>query len=154
MKKIFLACLFLVMLTTSTLLVSKPVFADAKSECLAAGGTPAECNNSTGAYDQNKIPSPENWLGKLTVDNIPSGNIDIVSENIVPFAINILFFLILLASLIMLIVGGITWITSGGEKEAMTKAKGTITYALIGLVLGLASFLILNTIGYLFGLTF
>jgi uncharacterized membrane protein len=38
-------------------------------------------------------------------------------------------------AVIMLIVGGFRYITSGGNSENVTKAKNTIIYALIGLVI-------------------
>jgi hypothetical protein len=70
---------------------------------------------------------------------------------VVPFLLWGAVFLVLLLSLIFLIIGGITWSVSGGNKEGMAKARATVTYALAGLVLGLASFLILAVIGNFFG---
>ena len=48
-----------------------------------------------------------------------------------------------LLAFIFLLIGGIKWIVSQGDKQAVAGAKGTITYAIIGLVLALLSFLIL-----------
>lgn len=96
--------------------------------------------------------TPKNWISGIKIPGLPSGGIDFVGESAVPFVINMLLFILMTASLIMLIIGGISWITSRGEKEGMAKAKGTVTYAIIGLVLGLASFLILNTVFYFLGL--
>lgn len=42
------------------------------------------------------------------------------------------------------------WITGGGNKEGMAKAKATVTYAIVGLVLGLSSVIILKFIGNFF----
>lgn len=47
---------------------------------------------------------------------------------------------------IMLIVGGVKYITSGGDPKATQGAKNTITYAIGGLVLILISYLILVVI--------
>lgn len=44
---------------------------------------------------------------------------------------------------IMLVVGGVKYITSGGDPKATEGAKNTITYAIGGLVLILLSYLIL-----------
>lgn len=44
---------------------------------------------------------------------------------------------------IMLIVGGVKYITSGGDPKATEGAKNTITYAIGGLLLILLSYLIL-----------
>lgn len=109
-------------------------------------------------YPGNKkaynIPQPKEWLPKIEVPGIPNGGIEYVEKNIVPFALYTLLFLVVIFSLIMLLVGGIMWISGKGEKEAMAKAKGTVSYALIGLVLGLSSFLILNTLGAILGIKF
>jgi hypothetical protein len=51
---------------------------------------------------------------------------------------NILIFLSAIVgtvAVVMLIVGGFRYITSGGNSEAVGKAKNTIIYALIGLVI-------------------
>lgn len=51
-----------------------------------------------------------------------------------------------LAVFVMLILGGWQYITSGGEKEAAKKAKNTLTYAVLGLVLLIGSWFILRFI--------
>lgn len=48
-------------------------------------------------------------------------------------ALTLMFGLALLVVLIMLIWGAFEWITSGGDKEAVGKARGRIINALIGL---------------------
>lgn len=52
--------------------------------------------------------------------------------------VNILLYVVGAISLLMLIVGGIMYTTSAGDSGRVTKAKNTVTYAVIGLV---ASFL-------------
>ncbi len=49
-------------------------------------------------------------------------------------------------AVIMMMYGGIMWLTSGGSMERIGKAKEYITGAISGMVLLLASFIILNTI--------
>jgi hypothetical protein len=51
-----------------------------------------------------------------------------------------------IALFIMLLVGGVKYITSGGDPKAAEGAKNTITYAIGGLVLILVSYLILVVI--------
>jgi hypothetical protein len=48
-----------------------------------------------------------------------------------------------IALFVMLVVGGVKYITSGGDPKATEGAKNTITYAIGGLVLILVSYLIL-----------
>lgn len=107
-----------------------------------------------GEGDTTKIEAPSTWLPAINVPGILSGNIDFVTCNVIPFIISVLVFLIIVGSLIMLIVGGIMWTTSGGDKEGMAKAKGAVTYAIVGLILGLSSFLILNTVMNFLGISY
>ena len=44
---------------------------------------------------------------------------------------------------VLLLVGGFKYITSGGDPKATEGAQKTITYAILGLILILASYLIL-----------
>lgn len=68
--------------------------------------------------------------------------------------INLIYVVGALAFLFMLIIGAFQWITSGGDKEAVSKARGRITSALIGLVLLALAFVIADFIGKLTGFTF
>lgn len=52
--------------------------------------------------------------------------------------------------IIFIVWGGIQWITSGGDKAKLTTARGRITWAIIGFIIILISFFILNALGYLF----
>lgn len=54
-------------------------------------------------------------------------------------------------ALVFLIWGGIKFITSGGDPKQAGAARQTITYALIGLILILSSFFIINFLSYLTG---
>lgn len=95
---------------------------------------------------------PKGWLSSI----IPNGvlqaqGIDFITGNFVPFLIGLMIFLIIVLSLIFTVVGGIMLSMSGGNKEGTAKAKNMITYAIIGLVLGLSSFIILAILGNFFG---
>lgn len=59
-----------------------------------------------------------------------------------------------LAFLFMLIVGGIEWITAGGDKIRTESARRRITNALIGIVVLFSLFAILNFVGCFFGIDF
>lgn len=58
--------------------------------------------------------------------------------------VNVLLFIIGALSVIMLIWGGIRYTTSGGSSSAVTSAKNTIMYAIIGLVVAFLAFAIVN----------
>ena len=51
------------------------------------------------------------------------------------------------ALLLMFIVGGFSFMFAGGDQKKMEQARGTITNAIIGLVIIVAAFLILKIIG-------
>ena len=58
--------------------------------------------------------------------------------------VNVLLFIIGAVSVIMLIYGGIRYTTSGGNANSVTAAKNTIMYAIIGLVIAIFAFAIVN----------
>ncbi len=95
---------------------------------------------------------PSGWLTQIAPEGVlKAQGIDFITNNFVPFLISAAIFLIIVLSLIFTVVGGIMLSMSGGNKEGMTKAKNMITYALIGLALGLGSFIILAVLGQFFG---
>ena len=49
-------------------------------------------------------------------------------------------------ALVMLIIGGMRYMVSGGDSKKITDAKNTVLYAIIGLVICLLSALIVNTV--------
>ena len=59
-----------------------------------------------------------------------------------------------IASLIMILVGGYSLLSSGGEKEPVQKARNTITFAVAGLILAISGWLILNLVGNFLGIDF
>ena len=57
---------------------------------------------------------------------------------------NIMFFIIGAVSVIMLIYGGIRYTTSGGNTNSVTAAKNTIMYSIIGLVVAILAFAVVQ----------
>lgn len=57
---------------------------------------------------------------------------------------NVLLFLIGAISVIMLIVGGIRYVVSGGDSTAVQNAKNTILYAIVGVVVAILAFAVVN----------
>ena len=51
---------------------------------------------------------------------------------------------------IYIIWGGIQWITSGGDKQKLSTARGRITWASIGFIILMIAVFILNAVGYFF----
>ncbi|MFZ1458486.1 MAG: hypothetical protein WAT17_01240 [Candidatus Saccharimonadales bacterium] len=57
---------------------------------------------------------------------------------------NILLFIIGAVSVIMLIIGGIRYVVSGGDQSAVTAAKNTILYAIVGIVVAFLAYAAVN----------
>ena len=64
--------------------------------------------------------------------------------------INLIFVVAALLALAFLIIGGIKWLTSQGEKEGVNKARETIVASIVGLVIIFLSYLIINFVLQLF----
>lgn len=67
-------------------------------------------------------------------------------------ALQIVFIAAALAVLAYLVVGAFKWITSGGDKDAIGKARGTIVNALIGLFILALAFFITVLVGQIVGI--
>lgn len=82
-----------------------------------------------------------NWasLSNLT----PGGIISTLISMIMVVAAVAFFF--------MLVIGGIRWITSGGDKGQTEGARNQITAALVGLVIVFSAWAIIKLIGTFFG---
>lgn len=58
--------------------------------------------------------------------------------------INIALYVLGIIAVIMIIIGAFRYVLSGGDAGAVTAAKNTIFYAVIGLVVAILSFVIVN----------
>lgn len=88
----------------------------------------------------------QEW-GKCVVDGVPTLKcLEVVFGNLLfmssAFIILVLF--------IMFVVGAFQYLTSFGNPENVKKAQGTLKFTLIGFLLFLGSYLILNMICFLF----
>ena len=80
-------------------------------------------------------------LGDLSIGNMIKGGISLVL-----IVVTVVFFFILF-------IGGLKWITSGGDEKKVAAARAQITNALIGLAIVFASWAIIKLIEALFGIT-
>jgi hypothetical protein len=60
---------------------------------------------------------------------------DLTVEGMISGAVKLVMVIAALVFFFLLIIGGIQWMTSGGDKAATESARGRITAALIGLVI-------------------
>jgi cbb3-type cytochrome oxidase subunit 3 len=94
------------------------------------------------AENVNLVPTGKfQGLGSLTISQVISG---LIKGTMVVAAI-VFFF--------MLVIGGIKWIMSGGDKGKTEEARNQITAALIGLVVVFAAWAIVTLVANFFGIT-
>jgi len=74
-------------------------------------------------------------------------------QKMLPNLIGLLFVIGAIVFLFIMLIGGIQWIASGGDKAALESARGKITNAIIGLVILLSTFAIIKLIETFFGIS-
>lgn len=89
--------------------------------------------------------------GFLDLLGNPWANVQSLND-LVPHLINLVLVVAVVVFLFLLIIGGIRWITAGGDKTALEGAQKTITSALVGIILVFSAWAILNLVRYFFGL--
>ncbi|MGK2896331.1 MAG: hypothetical protein ACSLEY_01910 [Candidatus Saccharimonadales bacterium] len=57
---------------------------------------------------------------------------------------NVLLYVLGAISVIMIIIGGLRYVISGGNSANVTAAKNTILYAIVGIIIALLSYAIIN----------
>lgn len=85
---------------------------------------------------------------KMLAQNFTTENLNLpdvtADQGKIDTVLNILFSIIGAAAVIMIVVGGLMYTTSGGNPDKAKKAKNIILYAIIGLVVALFATAIVN----------
>ncbi len=120
------------------------------------GTTPSDTSGQGGTTGSTGSGSSSGGGGSAAsqalegVNSVSTGEDPNLSKSIQTI-INVLFFAIGLLAVIVIIIGGIMYVLSAGDQAKTTKAKDTILYAVIGLVVALLAFaivtFILNSLG-------
>ena len=71
---------------------------------------------------------------------------------IVSQLVGALFIAGFLLTFVYLIMGGFTWVTAGGDKTKLEKARDEITHAIIGLIVVGASYALASLVAQFFGM--
>lgn len=96
-------------------------------------------------FAQNQLigcPQPPFNILCFDQDDIP---------NIIGAAITFIFVIAVIIAIFFLLLGAVKWIYSGGDKAAIEGARGTITAAVVGLVILFLVFLIFTLLLEFFG---
>jgi len=127
MKKIqILLAAFIVVVLSAFVLV--PASSAAASALDAACGVD-NSNSPNSKVCQNKDDSTDGFVNSL---------------------VNTLLYIVGAISVVAIIIGGVMFTTSGGNSANIAKAKNTITYAVIGLVVSVLAYAIVNWVVDLF----
>lgn len=103
-----------------------PVFAD---------GNKVRCPDGTKADDLTKCKD----IGSSN-NNLNNGNLMTTLNQIINVIIGVIGFI----AVIVIILGGVQYTTSAGEASKVKKAKDTIMYGIVGLVVALLAYSIVN----------
>jgi len=86
--------------------------------------------------------------------NRPSSQIRITDVGVlIGAAVGMLMILAALLAFFYLILGGIQWITSGGDKAGMEAARNKITHAIVGLIIVGAAWAIMTLVQNFLGVS-
>lgn len=96
------------------------------------------------SFAQNININPKQGLPVIGISPGPEGTGAQQAQNLVSFIINAFALIGIIAALIYLIYGGIKWIISGGDKTAIDTARQHIIGAIIGLVIIVLAYVIIN----------
>ena len=87
---------------------------------------------------------------KGRVEGVPTQLFGEGNTGIFTQMVNMMLFAVGILSVIMLIYGGLRYILSNGDSKKVDAAKNTILYAIIGLIIAMLSYAIINFIISLF----
>ncbi|HRC28444.1 MAG TPA: pilin [Candidatus Saccharimonas sp.] len=87
--------------------------------------------------------TPANCLKESVNATNPSGKTQSVSS-FVKTIVNVLLTILGSIAVIMIVIGGIRYTVSNGDTSAVTGAKNTILYAVIGLIVAIMAYAIVN----------
>jgi hypothetical protein len=77
------------------------------------------------------------------VDSVSVGKAPKLSDSI-KVIVNLLLYLLGAIAVIMIVIGGIRYTTSNGDSSSITSAKNTILYSVVGLVVAILAYAIVN----------
>jgi hypothetical protein len=93
--------------------------------------------------------------GSGNINITPKGGIDTIQNvgDLISAGIGTAFLISFLLVFVMLVMGGVQWITSGGDKENTQKAKDRLTSALVGLAIIGGAWALMKVVEFFFGIS-
>lgn len=87
--------------------------------------------------------TPKDCLNK-GVNKIDDGTDGDKLASLIKNVVNVLLFIVGVAAVIMIIIGGLRYVTSSGDSSQVTAAKNTVLYSVVGLVVAALAYAIVN----------
>lgn len=119
----------------------------------STGGLPG-CvpDSSCGSFDKTPVGGV---IGTVTAPSFISkfGFGTFGLNNFLDNLIGLIYWIAGVLFVFMIIFGAFQWVTSGGDKEAVNKARGRITHAIIGIALLAIAFVIIRVLGHILGIS-
>ena len=81
---------------------------------------------------------------KKGVDETNPGSTSASLTDMIKIIVNVLLFIVGVVSVIMIVIGGIKYTTSNGDSNQVTSAKNTILYSVIGLIVAILAYAIVD----------
>jgi len=91
--------------------------------------------------------------GEITIPRPDPIRIDDIGK-LISAVVGVMMIVAALLAFMYLILGGISWITSGGDKAAMEAARNKITHAIVGLIIVGAAWAIMVLVQNFLGFRF
>ncbi len=115
---------------------------------LTVAGLGAVANLSPAAYADGVILCPgtsNEWQASLDkCSTMQGGNNNNNLMGTVNTIINVIIGIVGFVAVVMMIMGGISFITSQGDSAKVAKARNTILYGVVGLIVAILAFAIVN----------
>ena len=89
-------------------------------------------------------PIAEACDSSSNTENRLCGNQNEDADTLIKTVVNTMLFIVGILSVIMIIVSGILYTTSSGDSGKVSKAKNTLTYSIVGLVVAFLAYAIVN----------
>jgi type IV secretory pathway VirB2 component (pilin) len=141
----------------AALVIAAPVFAADYSSCVGDGNKyPGLSTTETDGYIKcPRVKGSDGYVqfyGKSSADCAQAGTLAADPEacngndlnEIIQLIVNAIIFVIGIVAVVMIILCGISYATSQGDPSKVKKGKDTILYGIIGLIIALLAYAIVN----------
>lgn len=87
----------------------------------------------------------------LAPSQVPVGGLATTGKNLIQLGLNLFFLVGMVMVLVFVLYSGIQWAASGGDKTKIQNARNRLTYTIIGLLVFVGAFVILDLVIKLLG---